>query len=1848
MKFFKWQIKIIALVFASMLPNRSDASHAMGADLSYQCLGNDSFLITLNLYRDCAGITAPSSASVDIGASACGISTSSYSLPLVSSQEVSGVCPSQLPNTTCGSGSLPGVEQYIYQTVVVLSQPCTDWVIRYSLCCRNDLITNLQTPGSYDLYVEAHLNNTLINCNNSPAFTTLPVPYVCAGQQFNYSHGAIDADGDSLVYTSINPMGGPTTLIPYVSPFTSGNPLNTISGTGGFVLNSTTGQITFTPAGGQVAVITVLVREYRNNVLIGSTMRDIQVVILPCSNNQPVSSGIIQNSGGNLRDSTTIEVCPGENLSFQIQAVDPDSTNMLTLASNVAQAIPGATFTVTGSGNSLTGMFNWQPTAADTGVNVLTVTITDGACPIMGTTVVSYLIYVLQGTTAGPDQKYCVAGGPVRLSANGGNNFVWSPSSGLSDSTSQAPLASPPVTTTYIVTSDLSSLCKNTDTVTVFVVPDFVMNVSDDDTICRYGSTGLSVTTDNQYAPYTYSWTPTESLINPSTPNPIANPLVTTTYHVAVTSDTGCTIRDSVKVVVSGVGPIVEIQTSKNNVCPGDTVTLTGRVFPLECGPTILGCSAQNLPVPKTFTSPGATSTTNTPFAGANEDVRYQVLYRATDLAAAGINAGTITRIEFEIASKASTGVFQNLTIKLGCTSAQALSTTGGFLPVNTIVYGPAVFVSSLGTVSFPLHTPFDWDGRSNLLMEICFNNGALASPGGNDQIVAFSTSPSYNAALRLTANNNNGCSMTPGGSNPFAVYPQIPKTTFHICEPNISNYTFSWEPSDKVFRPDSLVTQSVIEESQLFSLFVNDGQCEGSGFISVFTDDSYGIRAIPDTTICGSAPVQLDVLITGTPPSSVLPCGVNSTTCSTPSNTYQTGTGSASTGTGTPYEGFWEDGRVQYLYRASELQAAGLTSSGTITAIQYFVTTKGSTAPYDNFTIKMGCTNLSSLPSSNFVAGLTTVYGPISYSTVAGWNTHTLSSPFNWDGSSNIIIEICFDNQDWTDDDDVAYTTVAANSVLYDNTDGSSGCTLNAPSASANRPNTRFTFCTAPIGTTTVQWMSDPTLSNLNIPNPVATPTATTTYKVAYTFVNGCTRRDSVTVEVVSFNTTAGPDTSICRGDTVQLLATGGNAYSWDSILGLSCYNCPNPLAFPDSTTKYYVSVSDANGNCLQRDSVTISVFPSPAIGFSNDTLYCFVGTFQLNAGSGFVSYLWNTGETTQIITGSTAGIYSVTVVDGFGCSASDSIQMTINPPPTVNLGPDIRTCLGDTVVIRAGSGYNSYRWTTNSTDSSITVSTSGLYAVTVTDNNNCPASDTIEVSFSSPAVDFGPDLTLCAGEFLTLIAGSASNTYQWSTLSTDSFIVVSSPDTYWVIAADSLGCLDSDTIIVNYYPANPVDLGPDRTTCNNRAVSLNAGPGYTSYQWSNQATTQAISVTAAGTYSVTVMDANNCVYTDSLNLIDTTPTVTLPNDTSICQGASVTFDAGTGFASYQWNPGNATTQRITVTTAGTYSVTVADANNCTATDQVTLTVLTLPQPNLGPDNSVCPGYILFPGSFAAYNWSDGTMDSLLIVNNTGCYSVTVTGTNGCTKADTVCLQVYAIGLSLSDILLCYPGDSGLLAAPPDMVSYNWSNGSVTASVIVSQAGTYSVTVVNNEGCVASDTAVVGFDSLEVAATANPVAIGPSGFSQLNTVVSNGSGAYSYNWMPDDGSLNFNDIPNPEARPEVNTTYTVIVTDLETGCTDTASVEVIAQSNFVFPDAFTPNGDNRNDVFKPFEIGTIEVIELRIYNRWGQLVSKDPTGWDGKYKGKDQPAGTYSYYAVIRLANGETKTSKGAFSLLR
>ena len=377
---------VLLLAFAC----NTNATHISGGEIYWDCIGPDQFEITLVIYRDCFGVQLNNNFDVTF-ASPCDTFTTQVNTP--NGVELSQLCDLDLPNSTCSGGTLPGIEQYSYTTIVTLP-PCNAWTISWSLANRNAAIANLQNPSNEEMYVQAVLDNTVDACNDSPQFTGIASPYVCLNYPVTYSLGAYDPEGDSLSYTMIQAMGAGAALIPYVAPYTPAQPIP------GLTLDPQTGLLSFTPtlAGNWVVVIEVNSYDSLGNWL-GSVMRDMQFIAYPCSNVPPdPTTGVIGSvSGAAVQTGPyAIQVCESGNICFDFIVSDANANNILDAITNVQQNLPGATFSFTGT-NPITCTVCWTGSQGTSGFYPFIVTVDDGACPIPAFQIYVYEVTVIDG-----------------------------------------------------------------------------------------------------------------------------------------------------------------------------------------------------------------------------------------------------------------------------------------------------------------------------------------------------------------------------------------------------------------------------------------------------------------------------------------------------------------------------------------------------------------------------------------------------------------------------------------------------------------------------------------------------------------------------------------------------------------------------------------------------------------------------------------------------------------------------------------------------------------------------------------------------------------------------------------------------------------------------------------------------------------------------------------------------------------------------------------------------------------------------------------------------------------------------------------------------------------------------------------------------------------------------------------------------------------------------------------------------------------------------------------------------------------------------------------------------------
>lgn len=391
-----------------------------------------------------------------------------------------------------------------------------------------------------------------------------------------------------------------------------------------------------------------------------------------------------------------------------------------------------------------------------------------------------------------------------------------------------------------------------------------------------------------------------------------------------------------------------------------------------------------------------------------------------------------------------------------------------------------------------------------------------------------------------------------------------------------------------------------------------------------------------------------------------------------------------------------------------------------------------------------------------------------------------------------------------------------------------------------------------------TYSWSTGATTQTINV-------VLGATYTVAVTNQAGLIGRDTIVItQVASPIFDLGADQQICAGQSVTLNAGNpGSTYLWST--GATTQS----ITVTDSG-KYVVSVTNSN-NCTVVDSIVISVTPSPVVSLGADQAICPGGTVTLDAGNAGSTYLWSTGATTQTITVNALGNYSVAVTNANGCIGRDTVSVISKPLPTVNAGPDLSKCPGDSVTINAGAGFAAYLWNTGATTQSIRVSAAAQYIVTVTNAEGCSASDTVNVTNNAlPVVNLGNDRSICTSDTITLDAGNVGSTYLWSTGATTRTIRVSAAGTYSVNVTNTSGCSASDAIVITNLPApNATFTGQAVDTARGQQVQFNsvvvAGNAY-SWNFGDPTSPTNTSLqpnpihifTTPGTYTVTLTVTN------------------------------------------------------------------------------------------------------------------------------------------------------------------------------------------------------------------------------------------------------------------------------------------------------------------------------------------------------------------------------------------------------
>ena len=682
--------------------------------------------------------------------------------------------------------------------------------------------------------------------------------------------------------------------------------------------------------------------------------------------------------------------------------------------------------------------------------------------------------------------------------------------------------------------------------------------------------------------------------------------------------------------------------------------------------------------------------------------------------------------------------------------------------------------------------------------------------------------------------------------------------------------------------------------------------------------------------------------------------------------------------------------------------------------------------------------------------------------------------------------------------------------------------------------------------GVDNYEWNTGETTESITVQ-----PSITTTYSVTSLGENGCYGYSEVTVTVIpEIIAEAGEDVTICSGDSITLVASGGTSYTWDNGETGS-----ELIVNPTETTTYTVTAEDDYG-FTDTDTVTVFVNELPEITVDAD-LFIMIGNSATITVSGGISYLWDTGETTATITVSPdiTTTYTVTAQSENGCERTVEVLITVVEVLSANAGDDAAICLGDSYTINASGGI-SYTWNTGDLGASFVVSPTETttYSVTVTDGYGNVDTDDITITVNPVPVAYaGEDQIICNGETITLTA-EGGDTYLWSTGETSASIDVNpNTDTTYTVEVFSNDCSDIDEVIITVLPSPEIIISEDIVIMLGNSTTLDVSGG-DAFLWNTGETSNSLTVSPAETttYSVTSFLDNGC-QSDAQVTVTVVPQViaNAGDDVTICNGESITLNA-TGSTNYLWNTGDIeSSPTFSPTETTTYTVTVSDDYGNSDTDSITVTVNDVPNVAVSEDITINEGEntTLIANGAETYLWStNDTTDSIVVSpTQTTTYSVIGYSDNGCSSEVEVTVTVIPelIANAGDDIAICI-GDSVTLNASGG-TGYTWNTGDTSASITLtpSVTTTYTVTVTDDYGNSDSDNVTITVNELPTITISEDVIINEG---ESTTLIANGTETYVWNTGETTSSI--------IVTPTQTTTYSVVGYS-PNGCSNEVEVTV-------------------------------------------------------------------------------------------
>lgn len=1449
---------------------------------------------------------------------------------------------------------------------------------------------------------------------------------------------------------------------------------------------------------------------------------------------------------------TTYTLIGANAAGCTVQAVTTVTVNALPVinaSSNPTAICAGSCATITPSGASTYTISGGAFVVCPLTSTNYTISGSDAAGCTSTPVVVSLNVNPSPTLSANASPSSICQGASSTLSVSGAISYTWSTGSNATSIS-----VSPSVTTTYTVDGTSASGCTNSQTIQVSVTPIPIVSITPASaSVCAGSSATLTASGAGSY-----TWIPG----NLTTAAIVVTPSVNTTY-TAIGATSGCTNQTSALITVAPI-PTISAAASPSVICAGSCATLIpsgATSYTYSSGSSVVcptvnstytitgsnagGCIGNNVvvsvsvnPAPSLIAS--ANPTAVCPGNSANLSASGATSYTWLPMNVTGANTSvtpTATTIYTVIGANS-----------IGCTTSETVSVQ--FIPTPTITASAtptAICIGGSATLSASGASSFIW------------------MPGSLSGANIFVT-PTVSTTYTVTGTNS-GCTGTNVVTlivNPLPVL-GINATPTAICSGNSATLnangaaTYTWNTGSNA----SSIVVSPLTTTTYSLLGTSAAGCVGN--VTVIT---VPVNSLPNitananpTVICSGGNSTLTASggisytwqpgnLTGNPvlvsPATLTTytvSGSDANGCigtafvqvnisSPPTITISSSSGSICAGGSVTLSG---SGGVSYTWQPGGLNSSNITVSPL------------STTTYTLFGANAaGCIGQTTssvlvvpIPSINANANPPSVCQGSSVNLLASGATTYTWLPIGLSGASQTVFPASsttftvFGSSSGCTGSSIVSVTVNTNPIVFGISTPSSICAGSSATLSAG-------------GANNYTWMPG-SLVGANI---TVNPSSSTNYTVTGSTLAGCSGTAVVALVVnpnPTLNAVAAPS-SICLGQTTAITANGNaSTYSWmpGSLSGSMV------TVSPSVTTIY--TVTGTLGSCTTLTTVTVFVNPLPNINLTATPATICIGSSSTLSATGALTYTWSTGATGNalIVSPVATTIYSVAGENAAGCIDTLTVNVTVNPIPSVSVTANSNPiCSGNSATLTA-SGANSYSWNTGSTISSIIVNPASTTIYTLIGTNAVGCSST---TFYTLVVNPSPSInivasspSICAGFSVSLFATGATN-YTWNPGNLAINPIVDSPSvtTVYSVSGTLGNCTDTQTIMITVVPLPSVSVVANPTAvCIGNTTTLTAS-GAVTYSWIPSlasGSSYTDSPITSTDYTVVGFDALGCpnYATVNVNVLPNPTVLATSSPSTICIGGSATLIAS-GATNYTWNPGNLNGSSVIVNpTSSTVYTLSGDNGACAGITTVSVTVNPLPVVSASANPTViCEGALVNLTATGAvnYTWNPSGLTGSVISDTpliSTTYTVSGEDANGCIGLSTIGVSVNpnpTLVIVATPTTVCVGGSVSLNAS--GALTYTWNNNQTTSVITDTPAITtvYSVSGTDGNGCVGSESVtvnVVPIPTISIAPANSSICIGSS-------ATLTASGAINYTWLPGftNGSVN---VVNPSSA----VTYTVL-----------------------------------------------------------------------------------------------------------